>query len=270
MNITLKRIVARLEHVTSAPKALTLETLKNPPKTFKVRLLRTLKGYEGEYYKVVQVKPGEYVRGTGGLFNRRGGKIRLDKPDLSDLAKVYFPLQIGKRQGSYDDLWVSAKDLLENAELAGGSSEKKALSYDLRSIPKDIGITKYSNAELIEIALEVGEKMFGNSHTGLQVAKKPRIFKTNNFKRLKEDVENTGDEAEALVGTYEYIFFPSKRKGLDGSDELNCIKDAKRMMDVDGNIYLCDGETDTISVMKPVVPSKDFEAVRDTLAASLE
>lgn len=96
---------------------------------------------------------------------------------------------------------------------------------------------EHSNEELIKIAKDVGETLFGKSHSGLVFSDKVKTITKGEFDSLSDDGGN--------VDTYQYSFFPSTKKGIDSSDSPL----TKKLMDKDGIWYLAGA--DGVLVIKP-------------------
>lgn len=98
-----------------------------------------------------------------------------------------------------------------------------------------------SDKELIAVARQAGEKMFGTSHTGLVFRNKVTHMSYADYLHRQEN-EDEGED-KAVVGTYEYVFYPSNGKGEDASDDVL----TKKHVDKDGNIYI--GGADGVFVL---------------------
>lgn len=92
----------------------------------------------------------------------------------------------------------------------------------------------FSNAELVSIAKNVGEELFGKSSSGLIFLNKVKTMPFSDY--LSED-------GEAVVDTFDFVFFPSSKTGVDVSDE----KLTEQHIDKDGKIYI--GGADGVKVL---------------------
>jgi hypothetical protein len=78
---------------------------------------------------------------------------------------------------------------------------------------------------LKSLARSIGEKMYGNSHTGFVFSDKFSIMKLS-------DIESESE----FVDTYDFVFFPSTKKGLEAADKYKL--DDEKLRDKDGFLYL--------------------------------
>lgn len=138
--------------------------------------------------------------------------------------------------------------------------------------------TSYAKKQLYSAALQAGHALFDSHLSGLiwssESIKSARIVLTTVHEIARNLARDVGDDAlepwASIVGTFEFIFFPSRPgEGIDASDELDWAKDAPKMTDVDGNIYSCLNEFNTvIFVVKPSVTTREefTNIVADELA----
>ena len=117
---------------------------------------------------------------------------------------------------------------------------------------------KYSDSQLLVIAKQVGEKLFGSSHSGL-------ILGNDVVRCTYEDFvsEYVGDDGTE-IGTYQYSFLPSSKKGFDTSEKQ--LDDTPK--DTDGNWYLA-GESG-VFVIGPDQKNVKSEVAQDVPANNLE
>lgn len=81
-----------------------------------------------------------------------------------------------------------------------------------------------SDEDLFKMAKSIGTKMYGSSHSGLILLKKITRLDYSDY------VRNSND----FIDTYDYVFFPSSKRGLDVADQ----RFNKDMIDTDGKIYV--------------------------------
>ena len=115
----------------------------------------------------------------------------------------------------------------------------------------------WTDAELIKIAREVGEKMYGKSNSGL-------VF--DDKVTRKSFAEYTSEEeGKPTLDTFDYIFYPSSKKGKEAADTSYKASYA----DTDGNIYVA-GRRGVFVLSPPFKKGKpvvDEKAVEEQLAA---
>ena len=98
-----------------------------------------------------------------------------------------------------------------------------------------------SDSSLIKIAKDVGQKLYGNDTSGLLF--EPKIERLT----YSEYVDNGGSE----IDTFDYVFFPSSKTGLDAAD----TKITKKYVDKDGKIYIA-GARGVFVLTDPFVKQK--------------
>jgi hypothetical protein len=116
-----------------------------------------------------------------------------------------------------------------------------------------------SDKKLFLIAQSAGNKLYGQSHSGL-------ILTNNVTHQLYADYIQNSDTAN--VDTYDYIFFPSTGKGLEAADSPF----DSTMVDIDDKIYLA-GSNGIFVLSEPfknnssvkVFPDDDFQIFKRTV-----
>jgi len=120
-----------------------------------------------------------------------------------------------------------------------------------------------SNAQLISIARSVGNKMFGKSSSGFVFV--PKVNRLTKSEFLDRDDSGT-------IGTFEFVFFPSKKTGIDVADsELK-----PSYADIDGNIYIAGAAgvfviqtSSTKSKQNDIEVEQSYERFKNVLAEKL-
>jgi len=109
----------------------------------------------------------------------------------------------------------------------------------------------FSDAQLIKIAREVGERAYGSSHTGLVFSDE---IKKMTWSEWLDDMDSTGTPE---VDTYDYVFFPSSKKIRDAAD----TKVKKTDVDIDGKLYI--GGADGVKVISDPFIKVKIEHIPD-------
>lgn len=79
--------------------------------------------------------------------------------------------------------------------------------------------------KLKSMARTMGEKLYGDSHTGFMYSDKINVFKISEIESESE-----------YVDTFDFVFFPSTGKSIDAADKYKLTDE--KLRDVDGFLYL--------------------------------
>lgn len=154
---------------------------------------------------------------------------------------------------------------VDHEQSVGFTTTPAALGIVTRKKESNLNVqpkTTHKKLNLINAAKLTGHNLFDGHKSGLVWLATSnddvRVIKTNTFKMLNNE---SGDIDQLLIGTFSYVFFPSRPgQGIDASDELNLITDANKCVDVDGIIYVASNEYETqILVINPTVNVSNIE-----------
>ena len=260
----------------------------------KIRIKQTLPALWDDYLamkeqpnKIIsQIQPGVYPIKGGNLLERSWWVREKGKPAVRPLprkAEAWAGDAYDNHGGLYEiikDYMVRLDDIFNHVTIVEGwplKSRKAAPKIGPIKPP----VSSYSDDDVRKASLMAGLKLYGlpnlpeSKSVVAQYAKQyginlkqfknrggtgliwgPKVQRGTITKLYGISQENVDpEELSWTVGTFSYVFYPSKSTGLDAADD-KCVFDPE-LQDVDGNVYIHSADDDNVSLVMSLPSNAD-------------